>query len=286
MSETEALSTVDYLKSIEGRFPEDILQLGLGMAYAEERKYVSVAVPEELKFGSLEILHLTDVQWGHVCCNQKKFIEHRDWLLSEPNRFALFGGDMIDAATLLSKGTPWENTGPPIEQIYSFCEVVASMRHRILGYVGGNHERHVRPTLGRSAGSFIASFLRIPYSEGQQFIRIQYGAWKPFKINLWHGGGSSQTKGAKAQVLHRFMLQGDAHLYLIGHLHDAMVLPGWRIKDNVKGRAIGLEKYYGAMSSSFIEFFGGYAEVKGLSASDTCMAKVTIWPDGKFRVTI
>ena len=98
---TEALSTIDYVANLEKDAPKDVLKIATGMAYAEERKYVSINVPTTLGFEKLEIYHLTDVQWGSVCCQEKRFIEYRDFILAEPYRFTVFGGDMINASTML-----------------------------------------------------------------------------------------------------------------------------------------------------------------------------------------
>lgn len=283
---TEALSTVEYLSKLTESAPEDVLKIQTGMAYAEERKYVSVQIPEKLGFDRIEIYHLTDVQWGHVCCQENRFIEYRDFILAEPNRFTVFGGDMINAATMLSKGTPWEDNSLPIEQVYRFVQVSMPMRHRVLGYVGGNHERHIRPTMGRSAGSLIASLLRIPYSEGQQSIDIHFGEWKPFKIDLWHGGGAARTDGAQLMMLTRWAKATDGDLCLVAHLHGAVVKPLWRRQRNVKGKALGLKKYYACMSSSFMEFWSTYAEIAGLEPSDVCMARCIVEKNGKFEVTV
>ena len=283
---TEALSTIDYVANLEKDAPRDILKLTTGMAYAEERKYVSVTVPEVLALDKLEIYHLVDVQWGHVCCQEKRFIEYRDFILAEPYRFTVFGGDMINASTMLSKGLPWDDTMPPIEQVYRFVNVCMPMRHRILGYVGGNHERHTRTTLGKGVGSFIASLLRIPYSEGQQSIDIHFGAWKPFKIDLWHGTGAARTEGAQLMMLVRWAKSTDGDLCLVGHLHGAVVKPLWRRLRNVKGKALGIKKYYACMSSSFLEFWGTYGEIGGFEPTDVCMARCIIEPTGKFEVTV
>ena len=283
---TEALSTIDYVANLEKDAPKDVLKIATGMAYAEERKYVSINVPTTLGFEKLEIYHLTDVQWGSVCCQEKRFIEYRDFILAEPYRFTVFGGDMINASTMLSRGLPWDDTMPPIEQVYRFVHVCMPMRHRILGYVGGNHERHTRTTLGKGVGSFIASLLRIPYSEGQQCIDIYFGEWKPFKIDLWHGAGGARTIGAKVKRTTDWAEEVDGDLCLVGHLHSAFVIPLWRRRRDVKGKAIGFKKYYACMSSSFLEFWGTYAEVAGFSPTDVCMARGIIEPTGKFEVTV
>lgn len=281
----EAPSTVEYMKRLLASAPEDVLKIVTGTPVQEERKYVTVRIPEDMKFSTLEIYHLTDVQWGHVCCQEDRFVEYRDFILAAPNRFALFGGDMIDAATLLSTGTPWENTGPPIEQIYRFCEVAMPIRHRVLGYVGGNHERHTRSVLGGDAGSIIATYLGIPYSAGQQFIDIHYGEWKPHKTTLWHGRGTSRTPGAKMSMMVDFARDDTSDLVLVGHLHDCMNRWAVRKERNVRGKSIGAKKYCVAMSSSFLEFFGSYGEIMGLPPSDVFMTKATLFPDGRWEVT-
>src|ERR1700744_4541868 len=62
-------------------------------------------------------------------------------------------------------------------------------------------------------GKLIAMLLKVPYSAGKQFIDIHYGQHKPFRNALWHGGTGSRTKGAKAQMIHRWMTQGNADVY-------------------------------------------------------------------------
>ncbi len=276
------LCTVDFLSWIQQHSPEDVVRLGKHMQYGDEIKYVSVTLdPAEYK--TIELIHVTDVQFGHVCCNEKRVTDFRDWILSKKNRFVVFGGDMVDAATQFSVASPYENKWKPSLQCVKFVEAFLPLRHRVLGYVGGNHERRTDKTFG-SLGHFIAMLLRVPFSQGQQFIDIYFGDWKPFKVSLWHGIGSAKTKGAKAQLIDRYMQQADSHLYLVGHLHDCLILPGWR--QVRKSNRIHLEKKYGAMSSSFLEFFGTYAEVMGLSPSDCMMARTIIEPDGHFEVTV
>ena len=157
-------------------------------------------------------------------------------------------------------------------------------RHRVLGYVGGNHEARTSKTFGE-AGSIIATLLGIPYSCGIQMIDVNFGEHKPFKVSLWHGTGSAKTKGAKLQMLHRFMGQGDSQLYLVGHLHDVVLTFDWRQSRKADGN-IHLDKIAGVMSSSFQGFWGGYAETAGLNATDTMMARAVLEPTGKWEITL
>lgn len=279
-------STQSYLDRLWKGAPRDVVEIKTSMHFGDESKYITVNFdPRKKAFRDhIEILHLTDVQFGHLACNVPKFIEYRDWILREPNRFVFFGGDMVDSATAVSIASPYENTEEPQGQVYRFVELAMPLRHRVIGNVGGNHERRGVKTFG-DLGHLIATLLKIPYSSGKQFVDINYGKHAPFKNSLWHGGTGSKTKGAKAQMIHRYMAQGDSQVYWVGHLHDVLMIGDVRERRGVDGK-IDLEKYCGVMSSSFLEHYGTYAEVAGLPAGDTQMWRLILEPNGKWEMTL
>lgn len=280
----EVASTMTYLDRLQAMAPKDVVDIKTSMRYGDEAKYVTVDFDEKKYKNGIEILHLTDVQFGHLACNVDKFIEYRDWILKEPNRFVFFGGDMVDAATSISIASPYENTEEPQGQVYRFVELAMPLRHRVLGYVGGNHERRSTKTFG-DLGHLIATLLRIPYSSGKQFVDINYGAHKPFRNSLWHGGTGSKTKGAKAQMIHRFMTQAESDVYWVGHLHDVLMVGDVREHRDGNG-GIRAEKYCGVMSSSFLEHYGTYAETAGMPAGDCQMWRLVLEPTGHWMMTL
>lgn len=277
-------ATQEYLDNLQRNAPKNVLDLGFTMRMGDESKYVTANFSPKKFKNQIEIIHITDVQFGHLACNVDKFVEYRDWVLSVPNRFVFFGGDMVDSAHAFSIASPYENTMEPQAQVYRFCELAMPLRHRIIGFVGGNHERRTNKMFG-DLGHLIATILRIPYSSGKQFVDIHYGDHQPFKCSLWHGGSGAKTKGAKAQMLHRFMQQGDSRVYWVGHLHDCLMIGDVREARDGNG-AIKLEKIRGVMSSSFLEHYGTYAEVAGLSANDCEMWRLILEPNGHWEMTI
>lgn len=279
-------STLDALDRLQKMLPEYRVKPSLGMQYGQENKYVTWRFDTKDYPTKIELLHITDVQYGHVECQVERVKEYRDWVLASPNRFVLFGGDMVDAATVFSPGQPWENVCAPHGQVYQFCELWAPARHRILGYVGGNHERRGLKTYG-DLGLLIAYLLKIPYSSGQQLIDIHYGAHKPYKVHLWHGSGASKTKGAKAMMVKHFVDRyPGSHLYLVGHLHDCVILPEITWERSHERNKVKMIKRVSAMSSSFLNFWGTYAEVMGLSANDVLMGRAILEATGKWEFTI
>lgn len=255
----------------------------------DEVKFVEYNFDDPKRFpkqpNTIELTHLTDLQYGSKGFERDRFLVHRDWVLSSPYRFVFLGGDLIDAATILSVASPYDNTEEPIDQVDGVIELLEPLaaRGRLLGYVGGNHERRTIKTFG-DCGRTIARELKVPYSRGVQLIDIKFGKHSPFKVSLWHGGGSARTKGAKAQMLHRFMHQADSQVYLVGHLHDVVLLFDWR--QQRVGNRIKMQKIAGVMSSSFQSYWNSYAEVAAMSPSDSMMARVLVDKSGGWEVTL
>jgi hypothetical protein len=287
---TKVTGTSDLAQATQNRFAQlrklfepTPLKAQFGMTIGEQTKYATWDCSKMKR--PIQLLHMTDIQFGHVMCNEKRVIEYRDWVLSDPDRFVLFGGDNVDAGHKLSVGSPFEQICDPQNQVYRFCELMAPMRHRILGYVGGNHERRGNLTFG-DLGSLIAYMLEIPYSAGRQFLDFNFGRGESFRVDLFHGRGAAQTAGAKMMMLHKFMQTGDSQIYLVGHLHDAMCKFDWRMIRQPGQNKVKLVKIGGAMSSSFLEYFGSYAEVAGMTPSGLMMARVIVEPDGKWELTL
>ncbi len=247
-----------------------------------ETKYVSWNFTDA-PFKTLELLQITDAQFGHICCKVERLIEYRDWVLAKPNRYMIWTGDNIDSATMQSKGTTWENIGTPQNQIFEFCKLWAPAAHRVLGYVGGNHERRALTTFG-DLGITIAALLRLPYSRGKQLIDVVFGKHQPFQISQWHGVGGARTFGTVAQVLMRFASEGDSQLYLMGHLHKPMIIPFWKERRGING--IRSVKTIAALGSSFLENWGSYGEVSGYTAGDVLMPRCILDKDGGWEVTL
>lgn len=237
----------------------------------------------EAPFRTLELIQITDMQWGHIACKRQRVREYRDWILRAPNRFMIWTGDNIDAAHALSKGTTYDNTGAPQTQAFEFCEEWAPAAHRVLGYVGGNHERRTITQYG-DLGITIAALLHLPYSRGQQLIDVTFGKHRPFQISQWHGSGGARTMGTVAQKLHRFASDGDSQLYFMGHHHQPMILPFWKQRRGVHG--IRGVKTFAAAGSSFLDTWGSYAEVAGYAPTDVLMPRVVLDRDGSYELTL
>src|SRR5215472_2970699 len=220
-----------------------------------------------------------------MLCKLDRLKEYRDWILAEPYRFVVFGGDMVDAAHISAPGGPYDNLFKPQTQVYKFCEMFAPLAHRIISFVGGNHERRANLYFG-DLGTLLATLLQTPYSAGQQFVDIHFGEWKPFRIDNWHGRGAARTMGAKSNMIWEHMLHSDADWCPVGHLHDAITLFRWIRQRDGANLKLKWRKQGGSMSTSFLDWCGTYAEVAGMKTTDVMMAKVVLEPDGRWQLTL
>lgn len=254
-----AESTFTKLEQIQTKLKDYIPSVTESMVIDGEARYLSWDF-SDFAGDSISLLQLTDLQFGHKQCKVEKLQEYISWVLADENRYVVLGGDLVDAGHAQSKGSPFEQIGDPQLECWKLCELLAPIRHRILGFVGGNHERRSIPTFG-DLGKTIATILKIPYSPGKQHIDISFGQHAPFKISMHHSGpGGGGTVGGLANGLAKLMAQGDSQLYLCGHLHRSMLVTDFREFRDGNGE-MKLEKIMGARGSSFLGSYGSYSEV-------------------------
>lgn len=272
-------------------FEKPIFRSSTGMEVDGQSKFLTHTFPDPFlaKHETLEIIVLTDVQFGHICCKVDKFIEYRDWVLEKPYRFCLFGGDMIDAYRIGSPGTGYDNLFMPDTQAWKFCEMVAPLKHRVLGFVGGNHERRGLAG-GLDWGNLLSFMLEIPYSNGGQMIAVKFGPkWSArggFPIYLWHGRGAARTAGAQVNMTLSAVPNDEALVYFSGHIHNSHAKVCWRMKREHKKMTMTPERYYVVSASSFLEHYGSYNEVFGGTYSGLHMPVLNIHADGRYRVEL
>lgn len=277
-------TTTDWLAATRAKMKANVGTLHTAMPTANgTNAYVEWEFKQ--KWPTLEIIQITDVQFGSLFCNVEKMREFRAWVLQRPNRFMVWGGDMIEAYNFQrSPGTPYEQAADPQACMYAFCEFWAPARHRVLGYVSGNHER--RHMAFGDLGVSIANTLGIPYALGRQHIMVRFGAHQPFKIALWHGCGSARTKGGIINLLERQAMMDDSDLFLMGHLHQAMAVELTRQVVDTAARDVVLRTQWAAMGNSFLNHYGSYADVAGYRPSKVKMPVAVLRRDGKWNLSL
>jgi len=283
--ENLAPNTHEYLRDLKASLAPDVIRPISKYIVRGETKKLNVDFPDELTtdWPYLELIQLSDVQFGHRDCKLETLAKYIEWILSKPYRFICNTGDAIDAAHAFTPGSPWDNIFEAQSELCSFARIMAPVRHRWLGYVGGNHERRGIPVFG-DLGKLIACMLEVPYSGGRQFIDIRYRSHESFKVALWHGHPRARTKGALAQIMDRYTKIGNAHLYYTGHNHQCLVVPDYR--EIVQPDGLKLEMYVGASGTSFLRTYGSYGEWMGFGAYNVIMPRARLYPNGEWELVV
>lgn len=260
----------------------------LGMAApGGANAYVEWVFPEAecARWRTLSILQLTDVQFGSMYCNVRKLDAYLRWALAAPSRYLVLGGDLVEGFNFLaSPGSPYEQAADPHTCLGGFVARFVPVAHRVLGMVSGNHERRFR-AFG-DLTRLLAELLQVPWTVGRQHIAVRFGAHQPFKIALHHGRGSAQTRGSVVNALERAALADDSDLFLMGHLHQANTIHIPRSIWDPERREMVLRDSWAAMGSSFLDYWGSYADMAGYRQSKLSMPLAVLDAKGGWSISL
>lgn len=247
--------------------------------------YVEWKFPNRLKWDCLEILQLTDIQYGSAFCDVAKLDQYLDWILAEPYRYAVLGGDLLENYNYTkSPGSPYEQMGDPASCMGQLMHKLMPVAHRFLGYVSGNHER--RHSAFSDMTRLMAETLGVPWASGRQHIAVYFGEHKPFKISMHHGTGSARTRGSIVNALERMAKQDDSDLFLMGHLHRPNAFQITRSTWDARNRCMALHDQWAAMGSSFLKHWGSYADTAGHDPGRVSMPLAVLSRDGSWSLSL
>lgn len=102
-----------------------------------------------------------DVHLGHFSHREEKFLSYINWILREPNVFAMLGGDIMENALDDGRGMCYE-AHPPKKQYEELIDKLSPIAHKIICAVPGNHERRTQKRAGFEPLFFICEKLKDP----------------------------------------------------------------------------------------------------------------------------
>ena len=254
--------------------------------HGSECRRARVTIPDE--WDSPIIFAKGDEQLGHSTCDEARVIKDIDWVEQNPQCLVFLLGDAIDSATKTSPGSLRENTMPPLRQGESYIDLHKRIANRIIGYVGGNHERRIDKALDEAGGGvrLIARGLssdnhRIPYSGGLLMIDV-YWRGHLWTFTLFHGAGAAVTPGSKIQRMQRNMLLTDSMITLSGHLHEE-AKTSRRYEKRMPDGSIKIVKHVSLQCGTYLKYVGSYGEVAGMPPVGPDMIVIELFSDGRYK---
>ncbi len=250
-----------------------------------ECRRASVTIPED--WDKPIIFVKGDEQLGHVTCDEERVKKDIVWVEKNPQCLVMLLGDAIDSATKFGPGSIRENNKGPIGQATEYVNIHKSISNRIVGYVGGNHERRIDKALdeGGAAVKLIAEGLstpehKIPYSSGLLFLDL-YWRGHLWTVTLFHGAGAAATSGSKTQRLQRNILLTDSIITLSGHLHEEMKTSR-RFTSRAPDGKLKNSKQTALQCGTYLKYIGSYGEVGGMAPTGPDMIVIELLADGRY----
>ena len=101
---------------------------------------VLFTTPKEFAF--IEVYAIHDLHVGNTTFNLQKWNALKEDILSVPNRYAIFVGDMMENAVPGSKSDVFTQTMSPQDQKEFIAKELTDLAERTIAIVDGNHERN------------------------------------------------------------------------------------------------------------------------------------------------
>lgn len=242
-----------------------------------ETKPILFNCPQD--FDSVEIYPVHDLHYGSDCFDYNKWNRLRDLILSEPNRYVVWVGDLLENAVPGSKSSVFSQLCTPQEQKDYVTSLFREFKERTIAILDGNHELN-RST--RHAGLYpLYDCAAIAGIEDK--YRTAYAV-----IDLGVGAGAHWTKDRqlhyvlyathKAKQLKNFCtadaLEG-FDIFLYGHDHEAQDHPRGKLVYNPTNHAVLFRTVECVNCGSFLSY-GGYGAASGYRPKADKLYKIVL----------
>jgi len=222
------------------------------------------------KHKAVQIIPLGDFHIGTKQHMQEEFRRTIQYAKDHSNCYLILMGDMMDNITRSSVGEIFEQTIPPQEQVEAVIDELWDVRKKILWLHQGNHEERSMREAGVDSAKYIADVLGVPY-EGY-FVKkpkILDVRGERYTIYSTHGYSGATSYGGKVNVIKKLAGSFDADIYLMGHVHDLIIIP-----QTIKTSGQPRTRYF--VITGHYTAYGGYAQKKGYEAGLTGSPLITL----------
>ena len=226
------------------------------------------------EFKQIKVLALSDLHIGDELCNLRLIKSVLEEVKNSPNTFIILNGDLINNSTRNSVGNVFNDLSP-MESIVLLCDLLESVKDRILCLTNGNHELRSMKEDGIDIVRLVARQLGIEdrYAEGWWYLYLTLGMGnkaRPIMYTLTgvHGYGGGRKNGGKINNLVEMSDKVIADVYVMSHTHTPIMTRNSIFVPDYQHRSLVQKDKYYLMTNSFLEY-GGYGELYGYTPSTT-----------------
>jgi predicted phosphodiesterase len=174
----------------------------------------------------VDILPLGDLHLGSEDSQYQKAVET---IQAFPNAKLILLGDLIDNAIAESLGDVYSQTTNPHGALQEVIHLLSTNKNRILGVIGGNHERRTWRKVGIDPIRLFCEELQIPYADDLLVLDIGIKGKSSFRGSkrrthyaiACHHGSSGGRFPEKSMRQHRYFqsMVSNVDIYITGHTH-------------------------------------------------------------------
>lgn len=244
----------------------------------------ALIIPEEGSFDRpITIIPITDVHFGSKQTNIHKLNQVLKYIEETPDCYTILLGDMMETATKRSVGLAVYDEEIDLRDQLKFLSKALSplaKAGKIIGVFTGNHEMRVAYLTSLNPAELLAERLGVHYFGYQGYISLKVGS-QAYHIFAHHGVGGGSTPAGKLNAMRRLNRVAEADIYLSGHTHGRMHDHDILMKINDETCRVEPKIRHYIVAGSFLEYWGGYAEMKLLPPSITGTIAFRLMPDQK-----
>lgn len=229
----------------------------------------------------IKLFNYTDVHVGHKHFARERFEGYIQMVLDDPNAFVVLGGDIIEWAHKMSVGDPNEQILSPMEQVSEAARLLMPIRHKILAYRSGNHDKGRGKLTGTDLAEVLAHYLEVPYFKVETIIQMSVGG-ELFTVSLDHGhsGGALQSILKDAEKFREYSAFF-VHAHFSGHVHNSQIIERI-IKDLIIGEGFVYRRAFTIIGGSCVHYTETYAEEAKYSPTPQDLTYFECGADGSY----
>lgn len=250
----------------------------------------------------LTVVPLADAHYGSQEFNETLWHRTVKRIQDDPDCFCVLVGDLIDNGLKNSLTNVYEATCSPRDQKEWLYNELLPIKDKILGAVGGNHERRTMKDADQDPLYDVMCRLNIDrvYRQNICFMQVclTYHAadWQKgeknrervryaFSFAITHGTGGGQYIGSSANRVQNFGMAIEGIDCLItGHTHKPVTFPVTKLSFN--NGAVVRKQFVVAVASSFLNY-GGYPVQKLMvPASQTTTEVIMEYANHKSHIRV
>ena len=248
-------------------------------------KPILIACPMDMPEVVIYVVH--DLHYGNHMFQLDKWKKLKAEILSKPNHFVIFVGDLMEMAVPGSKSDMFSQTVPPEAQKEWISYELGELKDRTLAVVSGNHEHNratklcgLYPLYDACCWAHIQDKYRENFavidigvgdrkSNGKQFHYVGFATHKAKELKNW----------STADTLEGF----DFLVY--GHDHDPKEHARAHLVYDGKNKMVTTKTIETVNAGSFLSY-GGYAARAAYRPPADKLYKLILCPENKYRKKI